>query len=105
MRAHDLQAYRKMNVTRERIRRILKLREMLLSVQTGFNLSVLWNFGKVVCGDFQIFVVSKGNSLRRCFYPLFYRVPRNAEKIHLIKIEYLVQKHKSSGNLHISVNK
>ena len=32
------QAYRKMDVTRERISRILKLREILLSFQTGFNL-------------------------------------------------------------------
>ena len=35
---HDSQAYWKMDVTRERIRRILELREMLLSFQTGFNL-------------------------------------------------------------------
>ena len=38
MRVHDSQAYGKMDVTRERIRRILELREMLLSFQTGFNL-------------------------------------------------------------------
>ena len=38
VRVHDLQAYRKMDVTRERISRILELREMLLSFQTGFNL-------------------------------------------------------------------
>ena len=38
MRVHDSQAYRKMDVTRERIRRILELREILLSVQTGFSL-------------------------------------------------------------------
>ena len=31
-------AYRKMNVTRERIRHILELREILLSFQTGFSL-------------------------------------------------------------------
>ena len=36
VRVHDLQAYRKMGVTRERISRILELREILLSVQTGF---------------------------------------------------------------------
>ena len=35
---HDSQAYRKMDMTRERISRILELREMLLSFQTGFNL-------------------------------------------------------------------
>ena len=37
MRVHDSQAYRKMAVTRERISRILELRETLLSFQTGFN--------------------------------------------------------------------
>ena len=36
--AHDSQAYRKMGVTREGISRILKLREMFQSFQTGFNL-------------------------------------------------------------------
>ena len=35
---HDSQAYRKMDVTRERISRILELREMLLSIQIGFSL-------------------------------------------------------------------
>ena len=38
MRVHDSQAYRKMDVTRERISLILELREILLSFQTGFNL-------------------------------------------------------------------
>ena len=38
MRIHDSQAYRKMDVTRERISRILKLREILLSFQSGLNL-------------------------------------------------------------------
>ena len=38
MRVNDSQAYRKMYVTRERISRILELRKILLSVQTGFNL-------------------------------------------------------------------
>ena len=39
MRVHDTQAHRKMDVTRERcISRILELREILLSVQTGFSL-------------------------------------------------------------------
>ena len=37
MRVHDSQAYRKMDVTRERISRILELREILLSIQTGFS--------------------------------------------------------------------
>ena len=38
MRVHDSQAYRKMDVTRERISRILELREILLSLQAGFSL-------------------------------------------------------------------
>ena len=35
---HDSHAYRKADVTRERISRILELREILLSFQTSFNL-------------------------------------------------------------------
>ena len=35
---HDSQAYRKMDVTRERFSRIMELREILLSFQTGFSL-------------------------------------------------------------------
>ena len=38
MRVHDSQAFRKMGVTRERIRHIVELKEILLSVKTGFNL-------------------------------------------------------------------
>ena len=38
MSVHDSQAYRKIGVTRERIGRILELREILLSIQIGFNL-------------------------------------------------------------------
>ena len=38
VRVHDSLAYRKMDVTKERISRILGLREMLLSFQTGFSL-------------------------------------------------------------------
>ena len=37
MRVHDLQAFRKMDVTWECISCILKLREILLSFQTGSN--------------------------------------------------------------------
>ena len=37
MRVHDSQAYRKMDATGERISRILELREILLSFQTGFS--------------------------------------------------------------------
>ena len=38
MRVHDSQVYRKMDVTRERISRVLELREIVLSVRTGFSL-------------------------------------------------------------------
>ena len=38
LKAHDSKAYRKVNVTRERISSIMEPREMLLSFQTGFNL-------------------------------------------------------------------
>ena len=38
VRGHDSQAHRKMDVTRERISRILELREIHLSIQTGFSL-------------------------------------------------------------------
>ena len=38
MRVHDLQAYRKMDVTRKRISHIFELREILLSFPNGFNL-------------------------------------------------------------------
>ena len=38
MRVHDSQAFMKMDVTRERISCILELREILLSIQTGFSL-------------------------------------------------------------------
>ena len=37
VKVHDSQAYRKMDVTRERISRILELREIFLSIQTGFS--------------------------------------------------------------------
>ena len=38
MRVQDSQAHRKMDVTKERISRILELREILLAFQTGFSL-------------------------------------------------------------------
>ena len=37
VRVHDSQAYRQMDVKRERISCILELREISLSFQTGFN--------------------------------------------------------------------
>ena len=42
VRVHDSQAYRKMAVTRGCISRILELREMLLSFQTGFSVCAQW---------------------------------------------------------------
>ena len=38
VKVHDSQAYRKMDVTREHISRILELREILLSILIGFSL-------------------------------------------------------------------
>ena len=38
MGVYDSHAYRKMDVTRERISLILEIRKILLSFQTGFNL-------------------------------------------------------------------
>ena len=38
VRVHDSQAYRKMDVTRERISRILEMREILLTIQFDFSL-------------------------------------------------------------------
>ena len=37
MKVDDSQTHRKVDVTRERISRILELREILLSFRTGFN--------------------------------------------------------------------
>ena len=66
MRVHDSQAYRKMDVTRERISRILELREILLSFQTGLNLVNV----AVVCAVLemgymtqQIFMAAGGGAL------------------------------------------
>ena len=53
MRVHGSQAYRKMDVTRERISRILELREILLSIQTGFSLvnaAVAWAILESISG-------------------------------------------------------
>ena len=53
MRVHDSHAYRKMDVTRERISRILEPREILLSFQTGFsfvNAAVVYAILKSISG-------------------------------------------------------
>ena len=61
MRVHDSQTYEKMDVTRERINRILELREILLSSQTGFSLV---NAG-VVCAILEsISVITKPRYLK-----------------------------------------
>ena len=46
MKAYDSHAYKKMDVTKEHISRILELRKMLLPLQSGFNLVN----AAVVCG-------------------------------------------------------
>ena len=51
VRVHDSQAYRKMDVTRELVSRILELREMLLSCETGFNLVN----AAVICANLESF--------------------------------------------------
>ena len=38
LKVHDTQAIKKMDVTKERISRVLELREILLSIQIGFSL-------------------------------------------------------------------
>ena len=63
MRVHDSQAYRKMDVTSWRINRILELRDILLSFQTG---SKLVN-AAVVCVI--LFVASCFESLMQFLYP------------------------------------
>ena len=50
VRIHDSQAYRKMDVKRELINRILKPREMLLPFQTGF----IFVNAAVVCAILEI---------------------------------------------------
>ena len=49
VKVHNTQTYRKMDVTRECISRILELRKMLLSFQTGFNLV----YAAVVCANLE----------------------------------------------------
>ena len=49
MRVNDSQTYRKIDVIRERIRRIFELREIPLSFQTGFNLSIQLSQGACDC--------------------------------------------------------
>ena len=53
MRVHDSQAYRKTDVTRERISLISELREIPLSFQTGVNLVN----AAVVCASLGMFVI------------------------------------------------
>ena len=53
VRVYDSQAYRKMDVTRERISRILELGEILLSIQTGFS----FVNAAVVCGILELSLI------------------------------------------------
>ena len=62
VRVHESQAYRKMDVTRERISRILGLREILLSFQTGFNLVN----AAVVCAILESISALEPSSLINC---------------------------------------
>ena len=76
VRVHDSEAHRKMGVTRERISRILELREVLLSLETGFNLvnaltticNKIWQTGEWPTPWTQSFVItlSKKGNLKQC---------------------------------------
>ena len=72
-RVHDSQAYRKMDVTRERISRILELRKILLSFQTGFSLVNV----AVVCANLESIsglesssVITEPRAVGRSFGPI-----------------------------------
>ena len=62
VRVHDSHAYRKIGVTREHIHRILELRKVLLSFQTGFNLVS----AAVVCAVLESISALKPSSLINC---------------------------------------
>ena len=68
VRVHDSQAYRKMDVTRERISCIWELREILLTFQTSFNLAsaavvcaVLVNISGIAV-DIKLICATKGQN-------------------------------------------
>ena len=51
VRVHDSQAHRKVDVTRERVSRVLELREMVMPFQTGLNLvnaAVVWRVSQAL---------------------------------------------------------
>ena len=79
VRVHDSQAYRKMDVTRERISRILELREILLSIQTGFSLinaAVVCAILESISGLEPSSVITEPRYLKlvtvSCFCPFFF---------------------------------
>ena len=59
VKANDIQAYRKMDVTRERISHMWELREILLQIQTGF---ILVN-ASVVCAILESILGLKPSSV------------------------------------------
>ena len=71
MRVHGSQTYRKMDVTRERISRILELREILPSFQTGFSLVN----AAVVCATLES--ISKPEILSREFSSVQHKLARD----------------------------
>ena len=62
VRVHDSHAYRQIDVTREHISRILELRKVLLSFQTGFNLVS----AAVVCAILESISALDPSSLIKC---------------------------------------
>ena len=96
MRVHDSQAYRKMNVTRERISRILELREILLSFQTGFylvNAAVVCAILESISGLEPSSVITEPKYLKLVTVSSFYskwmdrslRSRRRSKNVHNIK--------------------
>ena len=62
MKVHESQAYKKMDVTRERISRIFELTEMLLSFQAGKLVSINRGNAAVVCTILECISVSEPSS-------------------------------------------
>ena len=79
VRIHDSQEYRKIDVTRERISRILKLREILLSFQTGVSLL----YAAVVCAILESISGLEPSSVIRYFS---YKVLEACDSLKLLSI-------------------
>ena len=74
MRVHDSQAYRKMDVTRERICLIWELREILLSFRTGFSLvnaAVVWAILENISGFESSSVITEPRYLKHVTVSIF----------------------------------